>query len=92
MEKMNKLSEDALESISGGSTGQTAELAAFIRSHDPGYEINDNFDILNWLATKSGIDMDDVMFSKTADNLYVFGGEQIGHETLMSMLNERFPG
>ena len=36
----NKLNEEALENVSGGTVAETEELRAFINKHDPDYVIN----------------------------------------------------
>ena len=52
MTDMNKISKEELENVSGGTAAQIAELRAFIKSHDPGYVINEDFDIVSWLANR----------------------------------------
>ena len=54
--------------------------------------INDNLDVLTWLANKSGIGFDNVLIGNSKDNTYVLNGAKITHEELMTMLYERFPG
>ena len=93
MDEKNKLCKDELKNVSGGTAEQIGELSAFIKKHDPGYEINENFDVVTWLATRSGIDFDSYLIGDAKDNTYhLAGGVKITHEQLMDMLNEQFPG
>ena len=89
----NKLNNEKLNSVTGGTAAQIEELKAFIRAHDPDYEIKDNDDISRWLFYKSGLSWDGFGLSNTHNNTYVLSdSNHITHEELMTMLSESFPG
>ena len=92
MDMKNKLGKEELKNVSGGTAEQIGELKAFIKEHDPGYEINENFDVVTWLASRSGLGLDNALIGNATDNKYALNGTSITHEELMTMLNERFSG
>ena len=92
MEDKKTVDQQQLEKVSGGFEEQTAEIRKFIRKHDPGYRIDNDFDIMRWLMFKSGIGFSGVSANVDFFNSYSLSdGTKITHEELMKMLNERFP-
>ena len=90
--KENKLELDQFEVVSGGFKQETDELEEFIRKNDPDYKIDNDSDIMRWLKNKSGIGFKYMLLTdQNAFNEFkLSNGRTIYHESLMSMLNERF--
>lgn len=42
----DKLNEEVLENVTGGTSAETEELKAFIRKHDPGYPLRSDNDVI----------------------------------------------
>ena len=92
MENKNEVNQQDLQEVSGGLEEQNAELRTFIRKHDPECRIDNNFDALRWLRTRSGLDIKDASAYYDMYNSYTLAdGTKLNHTQLMKMLNELFP-
>ena len=92
MDDNNKVSQQELEQVSGGNSGEMKELMEFIRKHDPNFKVWNNIDVSNWLSQKSGISFRSISSGDYWMNEYELSeGRYLSHEGLMKMLRERFP-
>ena len=88
----NKLNEEVLENVSGGTSAQTQEIKDFIRAHDPDFQVNNDNDVIRWLFYRSGLSWDAFSLAPQDPNIYVlYNNNRITHEELMAKLGERFP-
>lgn len=87
-----KLNDEVLENVSGGTRAEIEELKDFIRTHDPDYSLNSDNDVDMWLLDRSKIKWDRINITDKGANYYVLQNrKQISHEEVMTMLAERFP-
>lgn len=94
MNEKKKLNEQELVYVNGGTAEEYAELKGFIKAHDPGAVIHNEFDIMDWLVTKTGIRFSYLKVDSGDDyNEFQLKGSynRIDNDELMAMLRERFP-
>ena len=86
------LNLEDLENVTGGSDSQTKELKAFIRKHDPDYEVDDDIDVMRWLYKYSGLSWSSISITPAVPNQYVLSnGKHLSQDELLAKLSERYP-
>ena len=53
MDDNNKVSQQELEQVSGGNSGEMQELMEFIRKHDPNFKVWNSIDVRRFLLCNS---------------------------------------
>ena len=88
----NKLVKDEdLKAVNGGNDAEIAEIARFIKEHDPEYEKEplDDIPVMSWLDDNLGIY--EVYFEPYGTNEYVANSQlTLSHAQLMELLLSKY--